>query len=135
MIKTLSGLLNGALVLATTVGFMNLIATAPLGLALVMYGPSLLLAVAGGFVAIGGLEAHWDGQSRNVQFCAVISVAWTAVQVAFAVLLVRLMLPAQWLGPDLAQFWMLTGTIAQAILVGIVSRTSARSRSQRLELE
>lgn len=131
-----AAVLNGALVLATSAGFLSLNAAAPdQGWAIVAYIPSLLLAAGAAFVSIGGLDALQALRGRDAGFCAMLAVAWTAAQVAFASLLATALLPADWLSLDDAKAWLLAGTAAQAVLVAIMVRAVSRWPSRDLKLK
>ena len=133
MIKTLAGLLNGALLLATTAAF-GVLGRSEYDLALVTYAPSVLLAFVSGFVAIGGLAARAAGQASHARLCALLSLAWTAVQIAFALILVRLLLPANWLTEGAGEAWILTAIVSQAILLAVLVRADVRVRENTLKL-
>lgn len=135
MIKTVSGALNGALVLVTTVAFATLYATPMRELALILYGVSLALACSTGFLAIGGLRALADGDVRNARLCVLLAIFWTVVQVIFASVLVHLIPLEGWQTPDNAHLWLLLATMSQAALLAGLARALGCGRSQKLELE
>lgn len=122
MIKTLSGVLTGAFVLVTTVGFTAVSETSAREVATLLYGLSLLLAFAAGFVAIGGLGASYQRQTVNAWLCGLLALFWTSIQGGTAIMLVRLLPGVVWQGADNAHAWMIFAILSQATLLAIMAR-------------
>jgi hypothetical protein len=131
-----AAVLNGALVFATAAGFLALGAGAPAqGTLIAAYAVSVALAAVSAFFSIGGREAWLAHRALDISFCAALAVMWTGALVAFALMLISSLLPADWLSADTAKAWLLAGTAAQAVLLAILARPQARLQGRDLELK